>query len=244
MTAPFWAIELSEHFWAGAGELEAFPRSLRRSIAMALPVALVLMPRLRLAAVQEWLRSRGMVCEIAAGERPLRACLIARYGHGIIFLDGMDAEDEQRFSLAHELAHFLLHYQRPRQRVAESLGERALEVLDGERQPTKDERIQALLIGVKIGFFVHLMNRTANESKDSIGVAERNADLLALELLAPSETVLEQLPMQAHGSAKLLAEQLLIRTYGLPPSVAARYAEILTSPRRSKRSFIDELGLA
>jgi Zn-dependent peptidase ImmA (M78 family) len=39
---------------------------------------------------------------------------MARAGHGFISLDGSDADDERRFSLAHELAHFLLDYQDPR----------------------------------------------------------------------------------------------------------------------------------
>src|SRR4051794_17266865 len=126
-----WVTESANAFWAAAGEIEPFPRKLRRPLARALPVAVVLLPHLRLDGLRAWMRANGIGCPCAERDRALRACLVARAGHGLVFLDGADAEDDQRFSLAHELAHFLRHYWQPRQRACRHLGEAIAEVLDG-----------------------------------------------------------------------------------------------------------------
>jgi hypothetical protein len=129
MSTPLWVSEAAATFWAVAGAEEAFPRDLRRPIANALPVAVVLLPKLRLSAVDKWLVRQGMTCGLSIRDRALRACLVARYGHGLVFIDGTDPSDEQRFSLAHELAHFIRDYWRPRALAVERLGAGVLEVL-------------------------------------------------------------------------------------------------------------------
>jgi hypothetical protein len=133
MSTPLWVGETAEMFWTAAGELEPFPRDLRVPIAKSLPLAVVSMPTLRLTGVDLWMSKQGIICGIGVDDRRLRACLVARYGQGIIFLDGSDPEGEQRFSLAHELAHFLRDYLAPRRLASERLGEEVLEVLDGDR---------------------------------------------------------------------------------------------------------------
>jgi hypothetical protein len=140
-------------------------------------------------------------------------------------VDAADPEDEQRFSLAHELAHFLRDYWRPRQLARERLGAQALDVLDGKRPPTPAERLGALLGGVPLGFHMHLMDRDAQrrpvdpESND----AERCADRLGCELLAPAEHVAAHALARSEASSKSLVD-LLCSYYGLPKVEAKRYA--------------------
>src|SRR5207244_1995423 len=110
VSLPLWVAELTGAFWSEAGEEAPFPRNLCRPIARALPVAVVSLPRLRLGGVRAWLRDNGLADPCRETDRPLRACLAAQAGHGLIFVDGSDRHDEQRFSLAHELGHFLRHY--------------------------------------------------------------------------------------------------------------------------------------
>ena len=50
MSVRQWAAELARAFWAEAGAVESFPRSLRRAVARALPASIVLLPRLRWTA--------------------------------------------------------------------------------------------------------------------------------------------------------------------------------------------------
>jgi IrrE N-terminal-like domain len=114
MSAPFWVHDLAERFWRQAEMDEPFPRSLRRPIARCLPLSVVSLPRLRVSAIDEWLQRQGAIHCVNVHDRPLRACLVASGGHGLVFVDGADPDDEQRFSLAHELAHFLRGYRAPR----------------------------------------------------------------------------------------------------------------------------------
>ena len=118
-------------FWRLAGQVEPFPRLLERAIAWALPLTLVKLPRLSFPDLRAWLTQRDIPFIFSHSDRCLRACLIAKAGSGIVFLDGSDPDDERRFSLAHEVAHFILDYLEPRERGIELLGAAGLEVLDG-----------------------------------------------------------------------------------------------------------------
>jgi hypothetical protein len=225
VSLPLWAAELARTFWSSAGEIEGFPRNLRRPIARALPLSIVLLPRLSVRAAIQWLQASGVICEFPGEDRPLRACLVARGGHGIALIDGSDEEREQAFSIAHELGHFLRDYWRRRQHLQNSLGMPALEVMDGLRPPTRDELLHALIRNVSLGFQVHLMERDGygDVPAADIAYAEQDADRLAYELLAPAEHVLAG---EEHGRRERLSSKLR-EFYGLPGVQASRYAEIL-----------------
>jgi hypothetical protein len=229
-----WVAELVRAFWADAGMLESFPRELRRPIARALPVSVVSLSGLRLDSVRGWLRDNGLGCPCEQVDRPLRACLAAFRGHGLIFLDGTDPANEQRFSLAHELGHFLRHYWRPRLLARRRLGSQVVEVFDGERPPTSQERLHALLRNVPLGFQLHLMRR--GPCRELVGAdvacAEEEADLVAYELLAPARDVLAQVGAVQDDAGRARLVEALQRVFGLPQEAATHYAGLLVPARR------------
>jgi hypothetical protein len=227
MSVPSWVAELVRTFWAEAGMSEAFPRTLRRPTLRALPVSIIPLPRLRLDKVRGWLHENGISCPCVEPDRSLRACLVAHRGHGLIFLDEADEADEQRFSLAHELAHFLKHYWQPRRLACLRLGARIAEVFDGARPPTVRERLHALLKNVQPGFQLHLMQRGPGRGMptQAIARAEEEADLVAYELLAPAAEVLARIGGVLAQAAKVAA---MLRTdFGLPEQQAMDYARDL-----------------
>jgi hypothetical protein len=231
VSVPLWASELAQAFWAKARETEPFPRNLRRPIAQALPLAVVLLAELSVRGALQWLQNSGIVCAISGEDRPLRGCLFARHGHGIVLVDGSDGDAQLRFSIAHELAHFLRDYWGLRRRICNRLGAAALEVLEGERSPTSQERLHALLQDVPLGFHLHLMERNSDgkPATSSIAESEKDADRLAFELLAPAEHVLAAgEPVSGHALVHKLRH-----VYGLPGIQASQYASVLLPPVRT-----------
>jgi IrrE N-terminal-like domain len=241
MMLPLWVAELADHFWRAAGLIESFPRSLRRPILRALPVTVIALPALRLEAVRTWLRRHDKSVPESVSDRPLHACLMACSGYGLIFLDSDDADDEQRFSLAHETAHFLRHYLQPRQRIERNLGKRALEVLDGRRPPSEAERLHALLAAVPIGPHFHTLERDGGGRivSGTIASHEEEADRLAYELLAPADEIARRI--QGTDRAELV--ELLRQTFGLPEVHARGYAELLL-PTPFVDPLLRRLGIA
>jgi hypothetical protein len=228
MNIPWWVAELAAAFWEQAGEEEPFPRTLREPIIGAFPLAVLARPSLSVECVRKYLCRRHIAFPLEGMDRPLRACLVARDGGGAIFLDSGDEAAEQRFSLAHELAHFLRHYWQPRRQAQARLGGAILEVFDGRRPARQDERLDALLAGVPLGFHTHLMERdTGSRPKGVLSVAEEEADRLAYELLAPAKTVAARLGGLPADERRARAAADLRDFFGLPAKQASDYSAIL-----------------
>jgi len=226
MTA-LWVHETAARFWAGVGDdPPPFPRDLWEAAFWALTVVPIGLAELSIARVNDWLAERRSPERLAIPDRPLRACMLVTEGNGILFVDAADPDDERRFSLAHEIAHYLAEYAVPRDRARARLGDGILPVLHGRRAASREERIDALLGGVSLGTCLHLMERTPDGHRpgQTVSEAERRADELAFELLAPFEAVRQACP---EGASVAEVESALRTTFGLPATPAREYASRL-----------------
>ncbi len=222
----------AQEFWALTGEALNFPRDIKTAIILTLPLEVYPVPGLRVSHVLAWTRRVKIAHRIRGRDRRLHGCLLADRGKGTIFFDADDSDVEQRFTLAHELAHFLLDYQFPRQRAVTILGTSILAVLDGERPPAVEERLHAVLSTVPLGVMSHVMERPDEGLPvNSIIAIEDRADRLALELLAPAQPLYEVLQQttapKTFASRLLFLTRLLTHEYGLSEPMASFYAHYL-----------------
>ena len=222
----------AQEFWALAGGVPGYPCNIKMAITLTLPLELYGVHRLRVRQVLSWSQRAHIMLHIGGPNRRLHGCLIADKGKGTIFFDEDDPDDEQRFTLAHELAHFLLDYQAPRLRALTALGPSILSVLNGERLPTLEERVHAALSTVHLGTMSHFMERPDKGLPvNAVLDIEDRADRLALELLAPTlplQTLMRQdnAPRGFNARLQFLTQHLIV-TYGLPDAVAPGYARSL-----------------
>ncbi len=218
-----------QEFWALAGGAPRYPCDIKIAITLTMPLELYALPGLRVSDVLDWTHKVRISYRMPGHNRRLHGCLLADRDKGTIFYDAHDSEDEQRFTLAHELAHFLLDYQAPRQRAVAILGTSILPVLDGDRSPTVAERVHAVLSTVPLGTMSHFMERPDEGLPATIVIdIEDRADQLALELLAPASSLHEMISLSTapRGFSKrlLFLTQQLIALYGLPATIASSYA--------------------
>jgi hypothetical protein len=211
---------IAARFWERAGAVEPFPRRLSPTIAAVLPVAVVLLPTLTVGQMAEWLARRGAGCLQSSADRRLRGCLVAQRGHAFIFVDGSLPDDEQRLTLAHETAHFVHHYETPRENALALLGPSITPVLDGERPATPGEKLRGALREVPLGVYEHTLDRSESGLPDPrTQRLESEADLVGFELLAPSGMVT--------GRARAGDERrkALVDYFGLPVWAAMRWGD-------------------
>jgi hypothetical protein len=154
-----------------------------------------------------------------------------------------DSPEEQRLTIAHEVAHFLADYLLPRQQVIQALGPQMAEVLDGSRPPTPAERAAAILSHVRLGAHVHLLPRPGIDAGNDRTVAhlEDRADRLALELVAPQACIRDVLDALSarQGITSEIARAALARRFGLP---AYAFDEtIRRMVRRPLPSFVQDI---
>ncbi|NIA72048.1 ImmA/IrrE family metallo-endopeptidase [Pelagibius litoralis] len=135
-----------------------------------------------------------------------------------------DPEDEQRLTIAHEVAHLLLHYLKPRKDAVAAFGPQILAVLDRTRSSTHGEKLSAALRDVPIEPFRHAMDRRQLHLAGRVAAMEDEADDLAIELLAPWREVRSMSDPSADS---------IRRHFGLPAIAAARLATMIQPTRTS-----------
>jgi hypothetical protein len=194
-------------------------------VAWHSPVAVVVVPRLTLARTSEWLEGNGVVVPLDIPDRLVRGLLIAWRGSGLIFVDGALSRADRDLTIAHDWGHYLLDYQIPRARMLER-APGLLEVVDGYRTATREERIEGLLADVPIGLHTHFLERDgAGDAPWDVALHEDGATAFALELLAPWTRVLATLrgivsTDEPFDLRLAKATQALITRFGLPTDAA------------------------
>jgi Zn-dependent peptidase ImmA (M78 family) len=221
MSVPLWIVESAEQFWNLAGmSHQSYPRDLEEAITNSFQLTIQSVEGLRISKVQNWFSNQRITIPLNMPDRSLRGCLITHGEVGFVFLEANDSEAEKRFTLAHELAHFLRDHQYHRNRVMKTLGSRGIEIYDGNRVPESSDHLEAILRGVTLQAFIHLMNRDS-AFQDEVHASETEADRLALEILAPERMVRERVSL---GSLESLS-RVLVDEFGLPSGVASEYAK-------------------
>lgn len=220
---------LARQFWTRTGLPESFPRPIERAVSRSLPLTIVKLPEVTVRHIEQYLMQRGLCGPLPRDDRDMMGCLFAYRGHGIIFVCGADDPSEQRFTIAHDAAHFIMDYLAPRKTIVRELGDRVLDVLDGRRPPTINERAMALLRRVQLGPHIHILPRKMWHACGSSEVsfesqlvqsAEDSADALGLELVAPRQFVCQMVTQFAADYPQPEHRCDLLGAYfGLPPHV-------------------------
>jgi hypothetical protein len=233
---------IASDFWQDTGYNQCFPRPIEQALACKLPMTVVKLPDVTVRSVGTWLRKQKHCRVMPTYDSDLMGCLFAHKDHGFIFVCGTDPPDEQRFTLAHDGAHFILDYWLPRLQVIEALGPSIKPVLDGDRRATVEERATAVLAGVRLGPHWHLLPRPGRQVEDEPHVArvEDRADLLGLELVAPKRCILQIIRGQVAANGTNLHEyyRILAAHFGLPAYVF----ESIVRPNMHSKSptFLEE----
>ena len=221
---------VAEVFWHGAGGRALFgsPVNITRAATRVLPVAIRDIPGLRTDHVAALLERIGGTPWNDGSPRRLRGCIVADAGKALVLVDGSDPDDERRMTVAHEVAHLILHYIQPRETAVRAFGPHILAVMDRLRPPTLGERFSSVLRAVPIEPFRHAMDRAPATQHEDLKEFEEDADDLAVELLAPWSEL-----HAMHGASP----SCLRERYGLPAGVAARLAGMI-APRQSSSGVL------
>lgn len=220
--SPLWLRRCVERFWGGEQPPATYPRDLELPLLLHQPVALVEVAGLHVADVRGWLGDRDVEVLDGVADRPLRACLVAYGGVGVVFVDAADSDAERRLSLAHEASHLVLDYLLVRDRVA-AYDPALLDVLDGIRTPSSTEQLEALVANVPLGIRTHLLERGPRGALHNRGamLTENRAEQVAWELLAPRDEVIQR------SSSPRRPNEVLRAEFGLPTDAAMAYGAFL-----------------
>lgn len=221
-------------------------RDIEAAVAWSAPLAGVALPALDEQRARAWLTERHAPLDGTAGTRPLRGLLLAWRGVGIVFVDGTLDHAERRFTVAHELGHFLFDYIEPRDRVLRE-APALIEVIDGWRPAGRAERAEAILARVPLGLHTHLLERDVNGgAAPDVELVEDAASQFALEVLSPWPEALEATRAAAAETAGLpfdervwRAAEVLAERFVLPAERAAVRAVSALRALGIQRGFFD-----
>lgn len=241
-------IQVAKGFWKSAGGNNTFPCDISGAVNLALPIDIVSLSELSLNKIQAWLIERKVFLDVEIDDRLLHGFILISRGTGFIFVNGTDTEEERRYTIAHEASHFLLDYKLLRENAVKKLGEGILQVMDGYREPTIEERIDGTLISVSIKPYTHLLEKLGDGTFENTEIlnSENDADELALELLAPHTAVIKDTNPNRNKISfydfKNQCYQILRSKYLIPDSIAEAYSSKLAYVATGAPSLLSKLG--
>jgi hypothetical protein len=241
--------KMASEFWEQAASSGIRRYDIEEAAKIVLSVVIVNVPGLNMSKARNWLLLRGLPDIIGyndVDDRIMHGFIVSERGTGLIFVNSDDSPLERRFTVAHEVGHFIMDHLLPRQLAVSKLGRRAEEVLNSDSVADNPLLVEALVRSVDI------VRRPFSIEKEGDGSfrswqnynAENGADGLALELLAPAAEVV----LAAAGGKKLsysaCLEQclsILEDRYSLPPSIAGPYAAKLAYNVTGGPSVLEKL---
>lgn len=245
MAPEAWITAAAEQIWKQLPGTPGYPRALVPLAQGVFHLQVVRLPGLTLELADGWLRRRSLGFLPPAPERALWGCLAVLPDWQGIFLESRAPEEEQGYTLAHEVSHYWIEVRAPRDRARRHLGRGAEAVLDGLRPPTAAERLQAVLYRVPLGPACHLLgrDRVLGVVEGGTLLAEEKADRLALELMAPYEEALRAAPRAGPWAAWVSATAARLGArFGLPGGIAAAYARALAPAAGVAPTFRERLA--
>jgi hypothetical protein len=224
---PKWVTDAARLIWGSEELTSSFPRDLELAVLWRLPLAIVEIEGLTSATVTEWLHGHGVHFKVASAPRGLRGALVAYGGSGLLFVEEHDDLAERRLTVAHEAGHFVADYLLPRQHVARR-APHLLDVVDGLREASDADQVDALLGRVTLGAHSHLFERDASGGylRADVDASEERATRIAWELLAPANEVASN----AKATDPFSLVRVLQDSFGMPTASARDYAQYLLKP--------------
>ena len=236
-------------FWKRAGGRKALPANIEYAAKSALEVSIEEVDGLTVSKAISLFRGAERSNRADMSERRLRGCVSVTPKGAIIFVEERDDEAQRRFTVAHEVAHFILEVKSRRERAEARLGRGSVDVLNGLRNATRTELIDAWLHEVRLDPILHLMDRAPDGGHqcERTRDAECVADDLAVEMLAPrAEMANAVLSLGSLGFSETLdkAGRIAERRFGLPKQIAERYAGRLVWQVKGGPSSAERFGFA
>lgn len=216
-------------FWKRAGGRPLPPVDIGYAATCALAIGIRPITGLTTSTAVGHLESIGIECAGDVNEHELHGCIAVGPRGAMILVEMRDDEAQRRFTIAHEVSHYILEVHRHHKRAAQRMGRDYVDILYGSREAAPTERIDAWLNNVRSSAITHFMDRDPS-GRYGCGEtleAECVADRLALETLAPRAEMVRvasdcgKMPFRDLVDAtRRIAEQ----RFGLPGAVAAPYA--------------------
>ena len=216
-------------FWKRAGGRPSPPVDIGYAATCALEVGICPIDGLTPVTAADYLRRVGIECADGVDERELDGCIAVGPHGAMILVEMRDHDAHRRFTIAHEVSHYILDVHSHRHRAERRMGRDYVGTLYGSREVTPTERIDAWLNNVRTSAITHFMDRAPNGRYgcENTLESECSADRLAIEILAPCAEMVTvasdcgKLPFRDLVDAvRRIAEQ----RFGLPDAVAAPYA--------------------
>jgi hypothetical protein len=223
-----------------------FPRDIALA-ALSHPVHVELIAELTPDKIDEWLyRQLHWSRAAVADHRRLRGCLVAHRGRALIFLEATETEAERRFTLSHELAHFIGHYLAARNKAIARLGPSVAAILDGDRAPTAAERLSGVFAGCPMGVFRDVLDRNGGEPLTAVAERmEKEANAAAFQALAPPVDVVAQCKIVGRAPDRAGILETLKAYFGLACADATYHLPVvLDLVRRQAPTLVESLKAA